>query len=149
MKKTPEKFYDWIEKKIEIEFWNYQDNDVIIWEFWRYYEGMNIWNEISKDEEFKRASIILNNNLWNDLVLIAPLTTKYHISQKDYYVEISNYKKYWIRPWNAVLNQIKLIDKRRLKGKMTNERASIKFVNYILNKAIWLVFWIKNSPTFQ
>ena len=143
MQKTPEEFRTRIEKKIDIEFAHTKVSDVIVWEFWRYYEGMNVWNEISKDWEFKRASIILNNNLGNDLVLIAPLTTKYHKSQHDYYVEVKNYQKYWIRPWNAVLNQVKLIDKRRLKGKMTEVRASIKFVNYILERATLLIFWIK------
>ena len=143
MIKTPEEFRNRIEKKIDIEFWIMPTNNIEIGQFWRYFEGMNVWNEISKDNEFKRASIVLNNNLWNDLVLIAPLTTKYHKSQKDYYIEVKNYQKYWIRPWNVVVNQIKLIDKRRLKWKMTETKATIEFVNYILNKAILLVFWIK------
>ncbi len=143
MNKTSTEFHNWIEKKIDIEFSPAKANDVIVWEFWRYYEGMNVWNEISKDWEFKRASIILNNNLGNNLVLIAPLTTKYHKSQDNYCIEVQNYQKYWIRSWNVVLNKIKLIDKRRLKGKMTKVRASIKFVNYILEKVTLLIFWIK------
>ncbi len=39
-------------------------------------EGVNLWNEISKDGLFKRVSLILENNLENWLYLIAPITKK-------------------------------------------------------------------------
>lgn len=74
------------------------------------------------------------------MVLIAPLTTKYRKSQKNYYIELKNYQKYGIKPCNIVLNQVKLVDKKRFKGKMTDKKASIEFVNYTLNKGAELIF---------
>jgi hypothetical protein len=38
MKKTPEEFHNWIEKKIEIEFANTLSNSVEIGQFWWYYD---------------------------------------------------------------------------------------------------------------
>ena len=55
MKKTAEEFRNWIEKKIEIEFLEDQENSIEVGQFWWYYEGMNIGNEISKDKFFKRV----------------------------------------------------------------------------------------------
>ena len=68
MQKTVEKFKERFDKKIDIEFSDKQKvNSIEIWQFWRYYEGMNIWNEISKDEPFKRVWLVLNNDIltWN------------------------------------------------------------------------------------
>lgn len=38
MKKTPEEFRSWIEKKIEIEFKEDQENSIEIGQFRRYYD---------------------------------------------------------------------------------------------------------------
>ena len=142
MEKTIERVKERFDKKIEIEFSDRQKiNSIEIWQFWRYYEGMNIGNEISKDLPFKRVWLVLNNNIWNDLISIAPITTKYHKSQSKYYVEIDNYEKYKIKKWRAIINQIKLIDKKRFAWKATEIKSSIKLVNYIKNKINQLMFW--------
>ena len=131
MEKTPEEFRNWIEKKISVEFWA-SEKDVKVWEFWRYYEGMNIWNEISKDKFFKRPCIILKTNLWNGLVLVAPITSKFHRTQANYYVSIE--ESIWLaKKSNAIINQIKPIDIRRFDGIMTKASKSKNLANKILD----------------
>jgi mRNA-degrading endonuclease toxin of MazEF toxin-antitoxin module len=84
-----------------------------VWEFWRYYEWMNVWNEISKDGKNLRPCVVLKNNTWNKLILIAPLTSKYHHRLSEYYIQIPDYIGLNTVSF-AVVNQIKLIDKYRL-----------------------------------
>lgn len=63
MKKTPEKFDLRNQKVKELEFSDEPEKDIKIGEFWRYYDGMNIGNEIGKDGRFLRACLILHNAL--------------------------------------------------------------------------------------
>lgn len=123
MKKTPEKFREWIEKKIEVEFepdkrnfdWEIIKKDVRTWQFWRYYEWMNMWREISKDWIYLRACIVIKTDTWNWLILVAPLTSKFHTSQTEYYQHI-NKNALLPKESHAIINQIKLIDTKRLSG---------------------------------
>lgn len=49
MNKTLELFDLWNEQKKKIEFWKSTIIDARVWEFWWYWERVNVWNEISKD----------------------------------------------------------------------------------------------------
>lgn len=138
MKKTPEEFRNWIEKKIEIEFLD-NVNDVKNGQFWRYYEGMNIWNEISKDNLFKRVCLVLNNNLGNGLILVAPITTKHHKRMEKYYIEVQDYQKYWLKNPRLILNQIKMVDKKRFVGKISEIRIGKWFVKKVLHEYVSLI----------
>ena len=140
MKKTPEEFRNWIEKKIEIEFSEEQENSIEVGQFWRYYDWMNIGNEISKDNLFKRVCLVLNNNLWNGLVLVAPMTSKNHSRLQKFYVPISESEKYNIKTSNAIINQIKLLDKKRFVWKMTEKKASLELVQVVLRKYRKLIY---------
>ena len=132
MKKTAEEFRNWIEKKIEIEFLEDQENSIEVGQFWWYYEGMNIGNEISKDKFFKRVWLVLNNNLWNGLVLIAPITTKYHKRMEKYYIHILWYEKYWLKNPRIIINQIKTVDKKRLFSKTAESKIWLWFTKKVI-----------------
>ena len=134
MIKTPEEFHNRIEKKIDIEFWITPTNSIEIGQFWRYYEGINVWNEISKDNQFKRVCLILNNNLWNGLVLVAPITTKHHKHLEKFYVEINDFENYWLKTPRIILNQIKMIDKKRVSHKTSENKISFWFVMKVVVK---------------
>lgn len=114
MKKTAELFDEWNEKKKDIEFWWSKELIVRSGQFWRYYEWINLWNEISKDGRFLRPCVILNTKIWNGLVLICPITTKYHKWMKAVLIPILNYKSYNLKECRLIVNQIKLIDKKKI-----------------------------------
>ena len=128
MKKTTEKFREWIEKKIEVEFTQNDKNLPDVWEFWRYYEGMNVGNEISKDWKHMRACLILKTNTWNELVLICPLTSAR--TKWRYFVEI-NQESWLPKASCGVINQIKFIDKKRLAGLILATKKLPKTSDYI------------------
>lgn len=119
MKKTPALYNQRIEKKIEIEFSDCEKKDAKVGEFWRYREGMNIGNEISKDENFKRPCLILQNTMGNGLLLVCPITTKFHNWMDKYCIDIRECQKYGLKLSRLILNQTKLIDSRRLVGKLS------------------------------
>jgi len=122
MEKTRELFDIWNENKKQIEFQNNKKHTARVGEFWRYREWMNVWNEISKDGKFKRVCLILHNNLGNWLLLVAPITTKYHKRMEKYYIKIDRYEKYELKECRIIINQIKLIDTKRLFSKQNNKR---------------------------
>lgn len=113
MKKTPELFDQWNEKKKNIEFSRYNSSDIKIWEFWWYYVGMNIGNEISKDGRFLRVWFVIKNNMWNWLILVSPLTTKNKSYMKNYYISIQWASLYGLKESNIIINQIHCIDRKR------------------------------------
>ncbi len=113
MKKTSELFNQWNEKKKDIEFTTNDRNDIKVWEFWWYYVGMNIGNEISKDGRFLRVGLVIKNNMWNWLILIAPLTTQNHSYMKKYYIEVQWTYLYGLKKSNIIINQIHPIDRKR------------------------------------
>ncbi len=86
-------------------------------------ELFDIWNENKKkDGKFKRVCLILHNNLGNWLLLVAPITTKYHKRMEKYYIKIDRYEKYGLKECRIIINQIKLIDTKRLFSKPNNKR---------------------------
>ncbi len=117
MKKTPELFDARNEHKKRIEFGTKNTIDARVGEFWWYWEGVNVGNEISKDWLFMRTCFVLQNDLWNGLLLVVPLTTKYHAWMDNWYIKIDNFERYWLKESWLVMNQVKLIDKRRLVNK--------------------------------
>lgn len=114
MKKTTDLFDLWSEQKKKIEFWKSIIIDARVWEFWWYWEGVNVWNEISKDGLFMRTCLILQNDLGNGLLLVIPITTKYHGRM---HIKVDNFTSYWLKECWLIMNQVKLIDKKRLVSK--------------------------------
>jgi len=47
--------------------------------------------------------MIIHNNLGNGLLLVAPITTKYHTRMSKYYISITNYHKYGLKQWRLIL----------------------------------------------
>jgi mRNA-degrading endonuclease toxin of MazEF toxin-antitoxin module len=131
MRKTSALFHQRIETKIMCESWKH-DFDVKVGEFWWYYEWINIGNEISKDGQFKRPCLIVKNMMGNGLILVCPLTTKFHSWRKDYFISVTNYQNFNLKPSQLVINQIKLIDSKRFAWKISNNKASLNFVKLIL-----------------
>lgn len=122
MEKTKELFDIRNENKKNIEFANSTKQSIRIGELWRYREGINLWNEISKDGKFKRVCLILHNNLGNWLLLVAPITTKYHKWMEKYYIKINNYANYRLKECRIITNQVKLITPKRLFNKTSNNK---------------------------
>ncbi len=130
MIKTNELFDRWNNVKKKIEFSKQYDLKVKNRQFWLYRIWVNLWNEESKDKEFIRPCIIINQHFKWDLVLIAPLTTKCNKFLKNILVEI-DWKKYWLDKTSfIVLNQFKVISKKRLVRKL-NDRFH-EWVHYPL-----------------
>jgi len=134
MKKTLEMFDAWNEMKKKIEFWKLWDKSLNVGEFWWYREWINIGNEISKDWFYQRPCIVLQNNFWNWLYLIAPITTKYHKWLKKRYISVFNPQKYNLQQCRIVINQIKLIDKKRFFCKTNNHTRNESFIKIISNQ---------------
>ncbi len=132
MHKTPELFDGRWEKKKSLEFRDNPSFLVDVWSIWRYYEWVNIWNEISKDGQYMRPCVVLQNNRWNGLYLVMPLTTKYHAWMEKYYFIIHNPEKYGIVWWRGIINQIHPIDKKRFINKLSLQKISISMVDKIL-----------------
>ena len=113
MEKTKDLFLKWWEKKFKID--NSQNKyNVHKRQFWLYSVWVNIWNEESKDNNFLRPCLILNNYFKWDLILIIPLTSNYNEFLNDIYYKIE-WQKYWLdRDSYLLLNQFKVISKKRL-----------------------------------
>lgn len=143
MKKTVQLFDAWNEQKKRIEFGNWKSIDARVGEFWWYWEGVNVGNEISKDGFFLRTCLVLQNDLGNGLLLVVPITTKYHARMKKWYIKVDHFEKYWLKECWLVMNQVKLIDKKRLANKTWNYIPHRRLVELAINKYISL---IKKSP---
>lgn len=146
MQKTPALFRNWTEQKIDCEFTK-ESNSIEVWQFWRYYDWVNIGNEIGKDGKFKRVWLVLHNGLGNWLVMIAPLTTKNHLRMQKYYIPIMWREKYNLKDARIILNQIKSIDTKRFASKTSEEKVSLWFVKKILFNYVDLVLGLKKRPT--
>lgn len=91
-------------------------------QFWLYYIWVNIWNEESKENPFLRPCLVLNNYLKWDLILIVPLTSKYNKNLDDIFFKI-NGNDYWLdKDSYLLLNQFKVISKKRLIRKIVIEK---------------------------
>lgn len=132
MNKTPEIYDQWNEQKKKVEFrlWNVAYVDV--WDIRRYYEWVNIGNELSKDGLFLRPCIVLQNNMNNGLVCIAALTTKFKEYTNSGSIDIIHTDKYWLKPSRVLINQIRHIDKKRFKKRISLQKIPQWFVNKIL-----------------
>jgi mRNA-degrading endonuclease toxin of MazEF toxin-antitoxin module len=92
------------------------------WEIWIMKIWINIWSEVSKDDNFTRPVLILSNFLWWDLVWIIPFTTKYNKNYDKFLYEFKNYKKYWLNFKSyLLLNQFKTVSIKRLERKINNK----------------------------
>jgi len=132
MKKTPELFDAWNEKKKQIEFSPFDKKDIKVGEFWWYYVGVHVGNEMSKDGKFLRVGLVLKNDAGNGLVLIAPLTTQHKPRMKQYYEPVNLPPKYRIKESNIVLNQINFIDRKRFLIPTASYRPLCGFARKVL-----------------
>lgn len=108
-------FNNWSELKYILE--EKKIKQVNNWEFWLFYTWVNLWWEMSVEKPFVRHCMILKSNLWWDLVLIIPISTKINLwfIKDKFYKKIENFEKYWLnQQWYFVLNQIKIISSKRL-----------------------------------
>ena len=135
MYKTISDFDQRSEKTKYLEFIESHKKSARVWEIWRYYEWINIGNEISKGWLFVRPCVVVHTKVWNGLIMIFPLTTKYHDRMKRWYFEIHNYKRFWKlkKSW-IILNQVQLIDRKRLSNKLSKKRIKKRVITYLLDK---------------
>ena len=90
---------------------------------------MNLWNEESKQEPFIRPCLIINNYLKWDLILIIPLTTKFNNNLQDIFYKI-DWEKYSLdKDSYLLLNQFKVISKKRLIRKIKKDEKSVLIEN--------------------
>lgn len=126
-------FQDWCEKKIWIHS-NQWKKIVENWEFWIFNLGVNIWWEISVDDPFLRAWLVLNSKIPWDLVLIIPLSSKIWNSfiKEKFYKKVVDFEKFWLDQESYfVLNQFKIISKKRLvKNLWIDREIWIKYKKY-------------------
>ena len=92
-----------------------------------------------------RIGVILENDMWNGLLLIAPMTTKYNLKMKKYYIPMKNYTKYELKESWIICNQIKLIDKKRLIHLHGSRNNNIKNIVFLLLKKYITILIKKHS----
>ncbi len=136
MQNTEELLDLWNIQKKNIEFTSVIKKMPIVWEFWWYFEWVNIGSEISKNWKFMRPCLVLKNDTWNWLVLVAPITSKWYEWMQKWYIEIHNYERYWLVSLRILLNQIKLIDRKRFIQKTSSFRPNKSFTHYVLEQYI-------------
>lgn len=115
-------FESWNQEKQKIEFSKKVDNKLaLVWDIWICKIWLNIWWEVSKNDKFQRPILVISNHLWADLVWIIPITTKFKENYKKFYFEINDFEKYWLDEKSyLILNQFKVISKKRLIKKLNN-----------------------------
>lgn len=112
---------NWNIKKIDIQ--NKKVNLLVKKrQFWLYYIWVNIWNEESKENPFLRPCLVLNNYLKWDLILIIPLTSKYNKNLDDIFFKINGDDYGLDKDSYLLLNQFKVISKKRLIRKIEIEK---------------------------
>ena len=90
---------------------------------------MNLWNEESKQNPFIRPCLVINNYLKWDLILIVPLTTKFNKNLEDIFYKI-DWEKYSLdKDSYLLLNQFKVISKKRLIRKIKKDEKSVLIEN--------------------
>lgn len=121
-------FTKWNNKKIELQNKNIK-HFVKKRQFWLFYVWMNLWNEESKQEPFIRPCLVINNYLKWDLILIIPLTTKFNNNLEDIFYKI-DWEKYSLdKDSYLLLNQFKVISKKRLIRKIKKDEKSVLIEN--------------------
>lgn len=147
--KTEENFNLWNEWKQWIEQrWEQNTSN---WEFWIYYEWINIWRELSKWQPFTRPCIVVNNDLWKNMILIIPISSKmdrYNQDKKDYFIEVEDSIKYGLDTDSFfAMNHMKIISTKRLNFRLSWKRKdlwNIKIPKYPKEYTWQLREFIKN-----
>ena len=126
MQKTKEDFNKWNEEKILLDLeWNF-NKKVKIWEIWIIKIWINIWWENSKNKNFLRPMLVVSTWLWWDLIWIIPFSGSYNEKLEKFYFKLNNSKKYWLeKNSNLLLNQFRVISKKRLVFKINNLSTNI------------------------
>lgn len=120
MQKTPQLFIEWNQRKTLLES-QVKKHIVKKRQFWLFYVGVNVGNEESKSAPFVRPGLVVNNYLKWDLLLIAPLTSKYNENLNDLYMKIDG-TEYWLdKDSYVIMNQFKVISKKRLIRKLNDK----------------------------
>lgn len=120
MEKSKDIFCDWNLCKINLENNNIK-HIVKKRQFWLFYVWVNLWNEESKISLFIRPWLVVNNFMKWDLLLIVPLTSKFNENLKDIYYKI-DWNIYWLNKDSyLLLNQFKIISKKRLIRKLNDK----------------------------
>jgi len=102
------------EARKQIEFSIRQLPQVKAWQIWRYYVGINIWQEISKSKPYLRPCIILEVISKTSLIKVLPLTSKSHKKWSQYYLILKSHKKHKLKKSWILLHQAQILDKKRL-----------------------------------
>ncbi len=90
--------------------------------------GENIGNETSKNNPFLRPILILNNYFGGDLVLVLPITSSQNKKLSCFYFLI-NGQKYGLKHDSYIMiNQVKVISKKRLARKLNTCERNGKYV---------------------
>lgn len=140
MKKTKELFDEWNKEKIIIDLkWN-STTKVKIWEIWITKIWINIWWENSKDWKFSRPVLVISIWIWWDLIWIIPFTGWYNMNYERTYFKLNNSIKYWLeKDSNLLLNQFKVISKKRLLYKINNLSTRNNIKPIIWNNILKLI----------
>lgn len=100
-------------------------------EFWWYFEGVNIGQEISKDGNMKRPCLIVKSIPHSSLVRILPTTTKIQ-PDKIYQLQLIKRNEHGLKKPSALLiYHLKCIDKKRLIEKIQGKKASKGLIKLI------------------
>ncbi len=122
MEKTTELFDLWNKEKVLLDNTNSLTLKVKKRQFWLCKIWVNIWSEISKEAPFIRPVLVLNDRYRGDLILVLPLTTKINKKFSEFYIKIDG-EKYWLdRDSYILLNQLKVISKKRLVRKLNDKK---------------------------
>jgi len=129
MEKTKELFDLWNKEKVLLDNTNSLDLKIKKRQIWLCKIWINIGSEISKENPFIRPILVLNDRYRWDLILILPLTTKINKNFKKFYIKI-DWGKYWLNKDSYILlNQIRVISKKRLVRKLNDKKDESN--NYI------------------
>lgn len=74
------------------------------------------------------------------MFLIAPITTKYHSFMQKRLIPVKNYVKYNLKECRIIINQIKLIDKKRLVYKTHDYNKNKRLSDFVTKKCVELLF---------
>jgi len=133
-----EEFIDWWIKKYEINKSN-KKHFVKKRQFWLYNIWLNLGNEESKEKPYLRPCLVLNNYFKWDLILVLPLTSKFNENLSEIYYKL-DWKKYWLdKDSYLLLNQFKVISKKRLIRKIDKDWKDIFFENKEFLKILGII----------
>lgn len=139
MRSTKE-YISWSKKKQRVNEKS-KRKPVRVGEVRRYYVGINIWNELSKWNDFMRPWIVLKNDYEGGFAFIAPISTKQSSVNKWRLMPLKKFPK----KARLVLNQCKIMDKKRfVEVHKSWTKYSHNFVAKVLGTYTSLI--LKKSP---